>query len=153
MKISSHHGKRNTLWIIMLCIINSTPLYDTFAERIDISMNGTLDQCWNILIGPLGTNFSEILIEIHTFVFKKIHLKMSYGKWRPFCLGLSVLIHLSIDVMCSMNYTATLVGLYQTWVGVTKPLSSVPLLLFFFRIIIAVNFWMSRWYLLSVTTA
>ena len=30
-----------------------------------------------LLIGPLGTNFSEILIEIHTFSFKKFHLKMS----------------------------------------------------------------------------
>ena len=45
-----------------------------------------------LLIGPLVTNFSEILIEIHTFLFKKMHLKMSSGKWRPFCLGLNVLI-------------------------------------------------------------
>ena len=45
-----------------------------------------------LLIGPLGTNFSEMLIEIHTFAFKKIHLKMLSGKWRPFCLGLNVLI-------------------------------------------------------------
>ena len=44
-----------------------------------------------LLIGPLGTNFSELLIEIHTFSFKKIHLKMSSGKWRPFCFGLNVL--------------------------------------------------------------
>ena len=44
-----------------------------------------------LLIGPLGTNFSEMLIEIHTFSFKKIHLKMSSGKWRPFCLGLNVI--------------------------------------------------------------
>ena len=28
------------------------------------------------LIGPLGTNFSEILIEIQTFLFKKKQLKM-----------------------------------------------------------------------------
>ena len=47
-----------------------------------------------LLIGPLGTNFSEILIKIHTFSFKKIHLKMSSGKWRPFCLSLNVLISL-----------------------------------------------------------
>ena len=47
-----------------------------------------------LLIGPLGTNFSEMLIEIHKFSFKKIHLKMSSGKWRPFCLGLNVLSHL-----------------------------------------------------------
>ena len=44
-----------------------------------------------LLIGPLGTNFSEILIEIYTFSFKKIHLKVSSGKWRPSCLGLNVL--------------------------------------------------------------
>ena len=44
-----------------------------------------------LVIGHLGTNFSEILIEIHTFSFKKIDLKMSFGKWRPSCLGLNVL--------------------------------------------------------------
>ena len=44
-----------------------------------------------LLIGPLGTSFSEILIEIHTFSFQKMHLKMSSGKWRPFCLGLNML--------------------------------------------------------------
>ena len=45
-----------------------------------------------LLIGPLGTNFSEMLIGIHTFSFKKIHLKMSSGKWRPIRLGLNMLI-------------------------------------------------------------
>ena len=37
-----------------------------------------------LLIGPLGTNFSEILIGIQTFSFKKMRLKMSSAKWRPF---------------------------------------------------------------------
>ena len=46
---------------------------------------------WILLIGPSWTSFSEILIGIHTFSFKKIHLKMSSAKWRPFCLGLNVL--------------------------------------------------------------
>ena len=44
-----------------------------------------------LLIGTLGTNFSEILSEIHTFSIKKMHLKMSSGKCRPFCLGFNVL--------------------------------------------------------------
>ena len=44
-----------------------------------------------LLIGPLGTYFSEILIEIYTFPFKKIHLNMSSGKWRLICLGPNVL--------------------------------------------------------------
>ena len=48
-----------------------------------------------LLIGPLGTNFTKFLIEINTFSFKKMHLKMSSGKWRRFCLGLNVLSALS----------------------------------------------------------
>ena len=44
-----------------------------------------------LLIGPLGTNFSEILIGIQIFSFMKMHLKISSAKWRPFCLGLNVL--------------------------------------------------------------
>ena len=45
-----------------------------------------------ISIGALGTNFSEILAEIITFSFKKMYLKVSSAKWRPFCLGFNVLI-------------------------------------------------------------
>ena len=44
-----------------------------------------------LLIGPLGINFSEILIEINTFSFKKMHLKMSSAKWHLFCFSLNVL--------------------------------------------------------------
>ena len=42
-------------------------------------------------IGPLRTNFSEIIRKIHTFSFKKMHLKRLSAKWRPFCLGLNEL--------------------------------------------------------------
>ena len=38
-------------------------------------------------IGPLGTNFSEILVKIQNFLFTKMHLKLSYVKWRPFSPG------------------------------------------------------------------
>ena len=44
-----------------------------------------------LLIGPLGTNFSEIFIEILIVSFKKMHLKVPSVEWRPFCLGLNVL--------------------------------------------------------------
>ena len=44
-----------------------------------------------LLIGPLGTNVGEILIEILTLSFKKMRLKVSSAKRRPFCLGLNVL--------------------------------------------------------------
>ena len=45
-----------------------------------------------LLIGSLGTNFSEISIGIQTFSFTKMHLEMPSAKWRPFCLGLNVLM-------------------------------------------------------------
>ena len=43
-----------------------------------------------LLIRTLVTNFSEAFSEVHTFSFRKMHLKMSSAKWRPFCLGLHV---------------------------------------------------------------
>ena len=45
-----------------------------------------------LLIRPLGTNFSAFLVEILIVSFKKMCLKVSSAKWRPFCLGLNVLI-------------------------------------------------------------
>ena len=44
-----------------------------------------------LLIWPLWTNFSEILIGIQAFSSQKMHLEMSSAKWRPSCLGLSML--------------------------------------------------------------
>ena len=49
----------------------------------------SLDQCQTIiwtnvgilLIGTIGTNFSKILSEVHTFSFTKMHLKIS-AKWQ-----------------------------------------------------------------------
>ena len=49
-----------------------------------------------LLIGPLGTNFSELLIGIQTFSFKKMQLKTSSAKRRPFCFGLDVLTDLPL---------------------------------------------------------
>ena len=43
-----------------------------------------------LLIDPIGTNFSEILIEVHTFSYKQTHLKMSSAKWRLFRPGLPI---------------------------------------------------------------
>ena len=44
-----------------------------------------------LLIGPLGTNFIEIIFEIQTLSFKKKYLKLSSVKYRPCCLGLNEL--------------------------------------------------------------
>ena len=44
-----------------------------------------------LLIGPLGSNCTEIVIEIITLSFKKMRFKVSSVKRRPFCIGLNVL--------------------------------------------------------------
>ena len=46
-------------------------------------------------IRPLRTNFSEILIKIQNFSFRKMHLKIKSGKWQPFCPGGDELIGFS----------------------------------------------------------
>ena len=45
-----------------------------------------LNQCW-IIVNLTIRNFSEILIEIQTFSFKKMHLKMSSAIFPPNCPG------------------------------------------------------------------
>ena len=57
--------------------------------------NLTIIVIWNnagiLLIGPLGTNFSDMLADIITFSFKKMYLNVSSAKWGPFCFGRNVL--------------------------------------------------------------
>ena len=76
-----------------------------------------------LLIGPLGTNFSEISIKILTFSFTKMRLKVSSAKWCPFCLGLNVLtytgntvnnplIYIIYFVRCRQNSTVLTNELY-----------------------------------------
>ena len=75
-----------------------------------------------LLIGALGTNFSEILIEVQTFSPKKIPLKTSSVKCCPFHLGLNVLSHLyfmfilyPIYYAMSWKTTTTLEGVTRAW--------------------------------------
>ena len=69
---SSRPKKRLPLWIAKAVIV----LHTTYPNRQDtVWTNAGI-----LLIGPLETNFWEILIQIHIFSFKKIHLKMAAGK-------------------------------------------------------------------------
>ena len=53
-----------------------------------------------LLIRPLGTNFSEFLAKILIFSFKKMRLKVSSAKRRPFCIGLNEWVNLAWRVYC-----------------------------------------------------
>ena len=74
-----------------------------------------------LLIGAWGTNFSEILIGIHTFSFNKMRLKMSSAKWRPFCLGLNVL---TCNMCLKVTFPKLLQHLTLQWVHITKRMES-----------------------------
>ena len=82
----AHWGRVTYICVGKLTIIGSDNGLSPGPRQAIIWTNAGM-----LLIGPLGTNFSEILIEIYTFSFKKVYLKMSPGKRRSFCLGLNVL--------------------------------------------------------------
>ena len=83
----THWGREKLICVGKLTIIASDNGLSPIRRQAIIWINAGI----LLIIRPLGTNFSEILIEIHTFSFKKMHLKMSSAKRRPFCLGLNEL--------------------------------------------------------------
>ena len=82
----THWGRLTHICVSKLTIIGSDNGLSPERRQAIIWTNA-----WILLIGPVGTNFSEILIEILTFSFTKMSVKVSSAKWRPFCLGLNVL--------------------------------------------------------------
>ena len=87
-----------------------------------------------LLIRTLGTNFSEILSEIHSFSFSKMHLKMLFATWRLFGLGLNELNELGSSFQVISHLTWRWRGnllnfydeivLYAYWNVKTLPLIS-----------------------------
>ena len=78
----THWGRVRHICVVKLIIIGSDNGLSPGWRQAIIWTNTEI-----LLIGPLGTNFSEILIRIQTFSFKNV----SSAKWCPFRLGLNVL--------------------------------------------------------------
>ena len=83
----THWGRVTHICVGNLTIIDSDNGLSAGRHQAIIWTNAGI-----LLIRNLGTNFSEILGEIHSFSFSKMRLKVSFAKWRPCCLGLNVLI-------------------------------------------------------------
>ena len=81
----THWGRVTHICVSKLTIIGSDNGLSPGRRQAIIWTNAGI-----LLIRPLGTNFSEMLIEILAFSFKKMRLKVSSAKWRPFCLDLNV---------------------------------------------------------------
>ena len=82
----THWGRMMHIYVSKLTLIDSVNALLPDRHQAIIWTNAGI-----LLIGLLGKNFSEILIRIHMFSFKKMSLKMLFAKWQPFCLGLNVL--------------------------------------------------------------
>ena len=96
-------------WVVHTCIgyltiIGSYSGFLPSLHQVIIWTNAGI-----LLIWPLGTNFSEILIRIHTFSFKKMHIKMLYAKWCP--------LSPCLDVFNNYNYICSV---YCCFVSVLK---------------------------------
>ena len=84
----THWGRETHICVGKLTIIASDNGLSPGQRQAIIWTNAGI-----LLIGPLGTNFNEISIEIHTLSFKEMHMKMASAKWHPFCFGPNVLNH------------------------------------------------------------
>ena len=82
----AHWGRVTHICVGKLTIIGSDNGLSPERRQAIIWTNAGI-----LLIGPLGTNVSEILIEIQTFSLRKMRLKMSSAKCCSFRLGLIVL--------------------------------------------------------------
>ena len=82
----THWGRVTHICVGKLTIIGSDKGLSPGRRQAIIYTNAGI-----LLIWTLGTNFNEILGEIHSFSFSKMHLKMSSAKWRLFGLGLNEL--------------------------------------------------------------
>ena len=125
----THWDRVTHICVSKLTIIGSDNGLSPGRRRAIIWTNAQI-----LLIGPLGTNSSEILIEIHTFSFKKIYLKMSSTKWRLFRLGLNVLSQCItvFNTLCIgqlVLWQLTVPGIEDLWMilQTNKPISQFQL--------------------------
>ena len=86
----THWGRVTHICVSKLTIIGSDNGLSPGRRQAIIWTNAGI-----LLIRTLRTNFSETLGKIHSFSFKKMHLKMSSAKGRLFSLGLNELTKIS----------------------------------------------------------
>ena len=84
--VLTHWGRATHICVGKLSIIGSDNGLSPGRRQAIIRTNAGI-----LLIRPLGTNFSEFLVKILIVSFKKMHLKVSSAKRRPFCICLNEL--------------------------------------------------------------
>ena len=114
----THWGRVTHICVSKLTIIGSENGLSPSRHQAIIWTNAGL-----LSIGPLRTNFSDILIKIQHFSLKKMHLKMSSAKRRLCCIGLNVLTNKAQQTVygiwcshqhCGMTFTLLFMFVIRT---------------------------------------
>ena len=82
----THRGRVTHICIGKLTIIGSDNGLSPGRRQVIIWTNTGI-----LLIWRLEIDFNEVLIEMYIFSLKKMQLRLSSAKWRPYCLGFMVL--------------------------------------------------------------
>ena len=91
-RMLTHWGRVTHICITKLTTIGSDNGLSPGRRQAIIWTNAGI-----LLIQTLGPNFSEILREIYTFSFKKMHLKMSAILSRPQCVNNQNMVRISLE--------------------------------------------------------
>ena len=99
-KFLTHWGRVTHICISKITIIGSDNGLSPGRRQAIIWTNAEI-----LLITPLGTNFSEIIIRVQTFSFKKMELRMSSAKWRHILARPQWVKHVLHVWHCYTNWT------------------------------------------------
>ena len=108
LRVLTHRGRVTHICVSKLTIIGPDNGLSPGRRQAIIWTNAGI-----LLIVPLGTNFNEILIEIYIFPSMKMHLKLSSGIWRPFCLNVLKVLFKCVDK--GGHHISNLLFQYGTW--------------------------------------
>ena len=106
---TKHYPNHLTYWgrATHICVSKLTIIVQiTMADKVQ---SHYLNKCWDIVNWNLTNKRQWKLNEIHTFLFKKMHVKMSYAKWRK-CGPASIVLKLIVNraqrntVQCDFNF-------------------------------------------------
>ena len=107
---------RSSINIISLWRIYASVNKQSLAPMKSCHLAKIWTNAWILLIGTLGTNFSEILIEIYTFHSRKCIWICRLHKWRTFCLGPNVL-NFILSAAAKSNKALRVYMFNRVWCG------------------------------------
>ena len=119
IKASKHY--RSVEWTCSFAFGLFINLCAMFTKNKTILFNSLRPSDAYVCHRYLGTNFIEILIEIHAFSFKKMQMKRSSVKWWQSCLGPNVFNPKGPRLLIGIKFDFNRLSLITTWISNYTP--------------------------------